>query len=172
MPERTRFAHHASDVKLVTRCDSAPASIAVEYFMVHEDDDMGAILRSIRCIRAARVLALVVGVTALAACAGRRTAPAGPLTMIIFSNESFVEATLYASTGSGPGYRMGTVLAGRTDTLAVPTSIENRGSVVFYADLLAHSASPRTPSISLRAGEWLAVRLPASLGALQVLPAP
>ena len=141
--------------------------------MITGDDDMAAAFRTTRFIRAAHVLAVATLGTMLAACAGARSAlPSSERSMIIFSNESFVEATLYATVGSGRGYRMGTVMAGRTDTLALPISIENRGNVVFYADLLARTESPSTSSISIRPGEWLLVRLPSSLSGLQVLPAP
>lgn len=134
---------------------------------------MAAAFRTTRFIRHAHVLAVAIFMTTLAACAGARGAsPSSERSMIIFSNESFVEATLYATVGSGRGYRMGTVMAGRTDTLAVPLSMENRGNVVFYADLLARTESPRTGPVSMRPGEWLLVRLPSSLASLQVLPAP
>lgn len=163
--------HHGFGVKLLTR-STAPAALAVAC-PVTEDDDMTAANRTTRFIRPACTLAAVILVTMPAACVGTRGAsPSGERSMIIFSNESFVEATLYATIGNGGGYRMGTVMAGRTDTLAVPLSMESRGNVVFYADLLARAESPRTPAVSLRPGEWLMVRLPSSLGALQVLPAP
>ena len=134
---------------------------------------MAAAYRTTRFIRPAHVLAVAILATSLAACAGARGAsPSSERGMIVFSNESFVEATLYATVGSGRGYRMGTVMAGRTDTLAVPLSMGNRANVVFYADLLARAESPRTAPVSMRPGEWLLVRLPSSLSALHVLPAP
>ena len=134
---------------------------------------MAAAFRSTRLIRAAQGLAMATLTVTLAACgAARSGSSSSERTKIVFANESFVEATLYATIGSGRGYRLGTVLAGRTDTLAVPASVENRGNVVFYADLLARSGSPRTSAVTLRPGEWLLVRLPSSLGSLQVLPAP
>lgn len=92
--------------------------------------------------------------------------------MIYFTNESLDQADVFAAVQGGGTVRLGTVFAGRTDTLVVPPAIASRGSSVnLFARLLAKSAVPRSGPISIRPGDALQVRLPIDEKLLAVLPA-
>jgi hypothetical protein len=72
--------------------------------------------------------------------------------------------------GSG-ARRLGTVFAGRTETLTIPRDIAIRGSINIAARLLARSGIPSTGSIAISPGTHLSIRLPLDEKALYVLPA-
>jgi hypothetical protein len=90
---------------------------------------------------------------------------------IEFANESLTQADVFvASRGSG-ARRIGTVFAGRTETLTIPSELSNRGSVAIVARLLASNRAPSTGTIAIGPGAHLSVRLPMDERSLFVLPA-
>ena len=90
---------------------------------------------------------------------------------IEFKNESLAQADVFVvSSGSG-ARRIGTVFAGRTETLTIPRELANRGSISVVARLLARSRTTSRGTIALGPGTHLSVRLPMDEKALYVLPA-
>jgi len=125
-----------------------------------------------------RVLALVL-LAALAACARGSGAkdmgnladePAEPTT-IEFKNESLAQADVFVVLSSSERRKLGTVFAGRTETLTIPSELARRGNVNIVARLLTRSRAPSTGSLALSPGARLSVRLPMDEKALYVLPA-
>ena len=92
-------------------------------------------------------------------------------TTIEFRNESLAQADVFVSSASMGARRLGTVFAGRTETLTVPKDIAIRGTINVAARLLARSAIPSSGSIAISPGAHLSVRLPLDERALYVLPA-
>ena len=128
--------------------------------------------------RSWRVIALVLLAT-FAACARNRSGqdmgnlgdePAEPTT-IEFRNESLAQADVFVVLSSSERRKLGTVFAGRTETLTIPSELARRGSVNIVARLLARSRAPSTGSLALSPGARLSVRLPMDEKALYVLPA-
>jgi hypothetical protein len=118
--------------------------------------------------------ALLLGASLLAATSCGRFRPGGndsPRAQVVFINESLDQADVYAVSSGGESIRMGTVMAGRTETLEVPSQFVSRGSVNISARLLARSAVLRTGTLSISNGDRLQVRLPLSANVLSVLPA-
>jgi hypothetical protein len=93
--------------------------------------------------------------------------PTGP-TKVVFKNESLQQADVFAvQTGRGP-LRLGTVMAGHTDTLTIADRAIPYGSTVnFVARLLASSNAPRSGPVSIIPGD---VTLPSTANTLAVLP--
>lgn len=92
--------------------------------------------------------------------------------VIIFTNESLDQADVYGVAQSGQAIRIGTVMAGRTDTLQVPTDLLSpQTNVNIVARILARGIAPRTGPVSLLAGEQYQVRLPPDEKLLSFLPA-
>jgi hypothetical protein len=89
---------------------------------------------------------------------------------IVFVNESLEQADVFAAAPGGESVRMGTVQAGRTETLNVPSQFVSRGSVNIVARLLARSGVLRTGPVSISPGDRLQVRLPLNANTLSVLP--
>ena len=94
-----------------------------------------------------------------------------PSAQVIFINQSLDQADVYTVTDAGVGRRLGTVFAGRTDTLDVPVEVVSRGGTVnIVARLLARSFNPSTGPLVISAGEILRVTLPSGEQTLTVLP--
>jgi hypothetical protein len=94
-----------------------------------------------------------------------------PTTQVIFVNQSLDQADVFAVLDAGQSVRLGTVFAGRTDTLSVPYDIVSRGATVtIAARLLARNYAPHTGPLVLTPGQVLQVTLPSSLSTLTVLP--
>ncbi|HKH94558.1 MAG TPA: hypothetical protein VKA54_22315 [Gemmatimonadaceae bacterium] len=136
---------------------------------------MTATLRSSRARRALLVLTL----TALSACANTKKgrdmgniSESEEPTTLEFKNESLAQADVFiAASGAGGARRIGTVFAGRTETLTVPREIAGRGTITVFARLLARTRTPSTGSIALAPGSRLSVRLPMDERSLYVMPA-
>ena len=109
--------------------------------------------------RARRLAPMATILFAVAACGPRRQSSAQPSTTIVFSNESIDQATVYVVAPGRDFRRIGTVLAGRTDTLTVPADMANRGAVNIVARLLARPEVPQTGPVTIRPGELYQVRL-------------
>ena len=129
-----------------------------------------------RIPRAGRIVALVT--VALAAACHRNT-PATDLgedsanepTVIEFRNESLAQADVFVTNPGSDLRRIGTVFAGRTESLTIPREFAMRGSITIVARLLARSRTPSTGSIAISPGTHLSVRLPMDERAMYVLPA-
>lgn len=90
---------------------------------------------------------------------------------IVFANESFDQADVYASSDGGRPIRIGTVMSNRTETLVVPSALVGHGTNVnISARLLAKSRTAQSGYIRLSAGDRLQIRLPPDQRSLIVLP--
>ena len=111
------------------------------------------------------------GLVSTAACSRIMHGSDQATAQVIFVNQSLDQADVYAITDGGTSRRLGTVFAGRTDTLDVPSSVlASGGPVRIAARLLANSAAPRTGPLSISSGDVLRVTLPSSALTLTVLP--
>jgi hypothetical protein len=120
-----------------------------------------------------RVRLILFAATALAAaaCGPFHKGQGPPPAYLIFTNESLDQADVYAVLSGNQPIRIGTVAAGRTDTLTVPTEVVTRGeNVNVVARLLARSSRPSSGPIPLHPGDRLEVRLPIDQKMLVVLP--
>jgi hypothetical protein len=129
--------------------------------------------------RLRRALVLVT-LTALSACARNRPgkddgniaeAEAAEPTTLEFKNESLAQADVYISASGSGARRIGTVFAGRTETLVVPRELAVRGTITVMARLLARTRTPSTGTIAIGPGTRLSIRLPMDERSLYVLPA-
>lgn len=116
-----------------------------------------------------------IGVVAALACLGacgpfhHGSAPVDPV--IIFINESPDQADVYAVNGTGNSVRIGTVFAGRRETLKVPLSVLGGShSVDIVARIFASTRTVHSGQVTLDAGESLEIRLPVDERLLSVLP--
>jgi hypothetical protein len=89
---------------------------------------------------------------------------------IVFENQSLDQADVFAVAGVGDAIRIGTVMPGQTQTLAVPANIVSMGQVNIVARLLARSLAPRTGPVSLTSGSRFRVTLPVDERTLVLLP--
>jgi hypothetical protein len=118
-----------------------------------------------------RHVALAV-VAAAAACGPFRSRPDSERALLYFTNQSLDQADVFAVVPGSEAVRIGTVFAGRTDTLVVPPGIVNRGdNINVVARLLARSNAPQTGPITIRPGARWEVRLPLDAKLLVALPA-
>ena len=125
--------------------------------------------------RTRRALALLV-LAALSACHQNRPTsesddPGDETSTIEFKNESLAQADVFVVASSSGARRIGTVFAGRSETLTIPREIATRGSISIVARLLASSRAPSTGRITIGPGTHLSVRLPMDEKTLYVLPA-
>jgi len=126
--------------------------------------------------RVRRVLALLA-LAALSACHRTRTTSdidpgdTDEASTIEFRNESLAQADVFISAASVGARRIGTVFAGRTETLTIPRELAIRGSINVVARLLARTRAPTTGTIAIGPGTHLSIRLPIDEKALYVLPA-
>jgi hypothetical protein len=91
-------------------------------------------------------------------------------TVIDFTNESLAQADVFVAVPGSEGRRLGTVMAGRSESLVVPPEIAIKGNITLFARLLARSATPSSGAIAISPGTHLSVRLPLDERALYVLP--
>jgi hypothetical protein len=125
-----------------------------------------SISRSLRRFAPAAILVL-----AAVGCGPFRRGAGQPPAVLIFTNESLEQASVYVVAQGLGARRIGTVMAGMTDTLRVPADVAIRGSLNIVARLLARSVVPQTGPISLRSGEQYHVTLPLDARLLSILPA-
>src|SRR5688572_23032399 len=109
---------------------------------------------------------LAVAISVAAACGPFRRTPESERALIYFTNESLEQATLFAFSSASPRVRLGTVFAGRSDTLLVPAQLTRSSTVNLVATLLARSATPSSGPVSIQPGDRLQVRLPADAKSL------
>ena len=123
-----------------------------------------------------RIRALVtLGAGLFAACAPYHTggSAAGDLgATIYFKNESFDQVAVYAVLGGVQTSRIGTVMAGRTDTLALAPSIVNSPSgLTILVRPFGRDFTAEVGPISILPGDALQIGLPPSQRMLVILPA-
>jgi hypothetical protein len=119
-----------------------------------------------------RVAPALLMLAAAAACGSLRRGVGPAPASIIFRNESLDQAAVYIVMPGVDFRRIGTVFAGRTDTLTVPADIAARGGTVnIVARLLARSDLPQTGPVSIRPGEQYLVTLPINSRLISFLPA-
>lgn len=115
-----------------------------------------------------RRTAAIVGLLAAAACVpakGRQRA------ILIFTNDSLDQATVYATILGGNAVRIGTVMGLHTDTLTVPSTVTDQsGPTTIVARLLARSYQPSTGYLTLRAEDVFHIRLSSDGRSLFVAP--
>ena len=112
--------------------------------------------------------AAAVGATA---CGPFHKGQGPPPAYLYFTNESLDQADVYAVLSGNQPIRIGTVAAGRTDTLTVPPEISSRGeNINVVARLLARAARPSSGPIPIHPGDRLESRLPIDQKMLVVLP--
>jgi len=119
------------------------------------------------------ILAGSVVLAATAAC-GRLHPGATPDregTTIVFQNQSLEQADVFALRRAAGALRIGTVFAGRTDTLTIQAGTIAPGETVdFAARLLAKGNTPHSGPVAVSPGEWLTITLPSTETILSVLP--
>jgi hypothetical protein len=123
-----------------------------------------------------RIRALVtLGAGLFAACAPYRTggSAAGDLgATIYFKNESLDQVAVYAVLGGVQQSRIGTVMPGRTDTLALsPTIVGSASGLTILVRPLGRDFTAEVGPISIYPGDALQVGLPMNQRMLIVLPA-
>jgi hypothetical protein len=96
--------------------------------------------------------------------------PSNAPAAVIFSNESLTQSDLFAViSGSSESRKLGTVFAGRTETLRVPYEFTRRGGVSFVARML-NGGLLSTGVVSIQAGDTVHVQLPLNHNMLVLLP--
>ena len=131
---------------------------------------------AVRCSARSRRAIALLAVAALSACHRNRTASeidaeANEPSTIEFKNESLAQADVFVAASSSGPRRIGTVFAGRTETLTIPHEIAVRGTVTVVARLLARSHTPSSGALAIGPGTHLSVRLPLDEKTLYVRPA-
>lgn len=131
---------------------------------------------TVRRLRHARHALVFLALASVSAC--HRNRPASELedvaeepSTIEFRNESLRQADVFVASSSSGSRRLGTVFAGRTETLTIPRDVVVRGTINVVARLLASSRLPSSGTISVSPGTHLSVRLPMDEKSLYVLPA-
>jgi hypothetical protein len=120
-----------------------------------------------------RAVAASISILA-AACGPMRADPnsIGPEPAVVyFTNESLDQADVYAITSTAQRTRIGTVMAGRTEALAIPGMALGSGSVNVVARLLARAGYVGTGQFNLQPGDRYSIRLPSDGRVLVILPA-
>jgi hypothetical protein len=108
-----------------------------------------------------------------AACVPLRRSAGPPPARLVFTNESLDQADVFVVIPGVHARRIGTVMAGRTDTLVVPADLVTRGgSLNIVARLFARSGAVQSGPVSIYPGEQYRVRLPLSGRLLSFLPDP
>jgi hypothetical protein len=127
--------------------------------------------RTLTTTNRVRLIVLAVVTAGAAACAPFHKGSGPPPAYLYFTNESLDQADVYAVLPGNQPVRIGTVMAGRTDTLTVPSDIAVRGqNVNVVARLLAQNRVPSSGPLPIHPGDRLAVRLPVDQKMLVVLP--
>ena len=133
--------------------------------------------RTLRTARLSRGVALAALIVTAGACARFKhttvSASSNEPVVVIFTNQSLDQADVFAIAPSGNPQRLGTVMAGHTDTLTLPASVAiTAGRVDFVARMLYRNRAPRSGPVSISPGDRLRVTLPSTEDLLGVVPAP
>lgn len=117
-----------------------------------------------------RALIAVAATFALTGC-GPFHRGSQPASVIVFRNQSLDQADVYAIGSGGNPTRIGTVFAGRTETLNVPASITGGGGRVnVVARIFASGLLVVTGPFTLLPGDSMDVTLTSDEKILSVLP--
>src|ERR671932_545529 len=129
-------------------------------------------MMSIRSLaRSLRRLVPALLIAGAASCTRVHRAPTTAQPAVIwFTNETLDQATVYAVGPGSYALRIGTVMAGRTESLLIPADFAARGSLNIVARLLAHSVVPQTGLVAVRPGEEYDVTLPLNSRLISFLP--
>jgi hypothetical protein len=79
--------------------------------------------------------------------------------VVYFTNGSLNQADVYAISSSSGGTRIGTVMAGRTEALPIPSIAMSSGQIVVAARIVAHSGFIGSAPFAVHAGDEYSVRL-------------
>lgn len=121
-------------------------------------------------IQIRRAVVAVAAASALAGC-GPFHRSSEPQSVIFFRNQSPDQADVYAIGSGGDPIRIGTVFAGRTETLRVPTSVTGGSSRVnIVARIFASGRLVVTGPFTLMPGDSMDVTLTSDEKILSVLP--
>jgi hypothetical protein len=123
------------------------------------------------CTLARRGILSLAVLTAMTGCGRFHQGPDYANAYVIFNNQSLEQADVYTVEQSGQALRIGTVFAGRTDTLTVPADVTVRSPINIVARLLARGIAPSTGPVTLTPGDRVLVTLPLDGRTLTVLPA-
>ncbi|MBV9878874.1 MAG: hypothetical protein JO180_00175 [Gemmatirosa sp.] len=94
-----------------------------------------------------------------------------PAAVIVFDNQSLDQADVFAEHTSGNRVRIGTVMAGRRESLNIPGSATGSDhSVNIVARLLSTGRVLRTGLLNLGPGDRMAVTLPINGNLLGAVP--
>jgi hypothetical protein len=117
-----------------------------------------------------RALVVVTAAFALTGC-GPFHRGSQPESVVVFRNQSPDQADVYAVGSGGDPIRIGTVFAGRTETLRVPTSVTGASSRVnVIARIFASGSLVVTGPFTLMPGDSMDVTLTSDEKILSVLP--
>ncbi|HYD54090.1 MAG TPA: hypothetical protein VEA99_15755 [Gemmatimonadaceae bacterium] len=111
-----------------------------------------------------------VSVLALLAACGPLRGGSGPEARVVFDNRSMEQADVYVVASGSTPVRIGTVFAGRRETLRVRGAALGGGSVNVIARLLGSSRAPRSGPVTLLAEDAIEVTLSPDGNMLSVLP--
>jgi hypothetical protein len=121
------------------------------------------------CVR--RIAVGVALMLPLAACGSIRRSDTLTDPVVIFHNESLSQADVYVVGSGGEPVRIGTVFAGRHESLRVPyNAIGAAPTINIMARMFASSRVVRTGSFAIGRGERVEVTLPSNEATLTVLP--
>jgi hypothetical protein len=119
------------------------------------------------------IVAGSIALAATAACGALHpgSTPDRAPTTIVFQNQSLEQADVFALRRSAGALRIGTVMAGRTDTLTIQPGLIAPGETVDFAvRLLAKPGTPHSGPVAVSPGQWLTITLPQTEKILSVLP--
>lgn len=121
-------------------------------------------------IQIRRALVVVAAAMALTSC-GPFHQGSQPESLVVFRNQSVDQADVYAIGSGGDPIRIGTVFAGRTETLRVPSSITGASSRVnVLARIFPTGRVVVTGPFTLMPGDSMDVTLTGDQKILSVLP--
>lgn len=125
-----------------------------------------------KCQRYSRAVAAII-ITVSAGCGPAihhaiSTPPESAL--VYFTNETLDQADVYAISAS-QRTRIGTVMAGRTEALFLPSALISSSEVRVAARLLARNGLIDTGPVQFNAGDTYDIRLPSVGNNLLILPA-
>jgi hypothetical protein len=116
-----------------------------------------------------RTIALLALSFAAAAC-GPFHHGGQPDSLVVFRNESTDQADVYALGTGGDPIRIGTVFAGRTETLRVPPTVSAANRINVIARIFANGRVVSTGPFTLGPGDSMDVTLTSDEKILSALP--
>ena len=145
---------------------------AVRPLVVVSPQAQEVVMSTLRAASRTARLVVVASAALLGACSRNQveTDPGNVPAAVVFSNESLSQSDLFAViAGSSESRKLGTVFAGRTETLRLPYSMAQRGNVSLVARML-DGGLVSSGMVSIRPGDTVHVELPMSRNMLMFLP--